>query len=262
MEGKGTIVVKIGGSTLGNHDTTLEDLVRLQREGFRLVVVHGGGNKVSEWLERQGNGIEFVHGLRVTNEPALEVVAAVLAGLVNKQLVAVINSLGGRSIGLSGVDGNLLEGEVRNPELGYVGEVVNVNAQMLETLLGAGFIPVIAPLCSKSSNEEAAVPFLNVNGDPVAGEVALALEAERLVFLTDVEGILDEQGRLISSLTSEQVEELIGSGVISGGMIPKAQAAQRALGVGCVAHIVDGRQSHALLAVAQNEPLGTRVIPG
>ena len=259
---KGTIVVKIGGSTLGNHDTTLEDLVRLQQEGFRLVVVHGGGDRVSEWLARQGHFTSFVDGERVTDGSTLEMVAAVLAGLVNKQLVAQINSLGGRAVGLSGVDGILLEGEIRRPELGYVGEIARVNTALLDSLLEVGFIPVIAPLCSWSRAGKGEALFLNVNGDPVAGEIARALKAERLVFLTDVEGILDERGRRISSLTSEQVEELINSGVISGGMIPKARAAQRALEARCVVHIVDGRQPHALLAVAQNQSLGTQISSG
>lgn len=259
---KETLVVKIGGSTLGNHDTTLKDLVRLQREGFQPVVVHGGGDRVSEWLARQGRSTSFVDGERVTDGPTLEMVAAVLAGLVNKQLVAQLNSLGGRAVGLSGVDGVLLEGEIRRPELGYVGEIVRVNTGLLDSLLGVGFIPVVAPLCSRPQAGEGEIPFLNVNGDPAAGEIARALKARKLIFLTDVEGILDEKGRPISSLTLEQVEELISSGVISGGMIPKVRAAQRALGVGCVVHIIDGRRSHTLFAVAQGQPLGTQILPG
>lgn len=259
---KKTLVVKIGGSTLGNHDTTLEDVVRLQKEGFRLVVVHGGGDLVSEWLARQGYSTSFVDGERVTDRPALEMVAAVLAGLVNKKLVAQLNLLGGRAVGLSGVDGTLLEGKIKCPELGYAGEIARVNTTLLDSLLEMGFIPVIAPLCFWPQAKKGEALFLNANGDPVAGKIARALKAERLIFLTDVEGILDKHGRRISSLTSEQVEELINSGVISGGMIPKARAAKLALKARCVVHIVDGRRPHALLAVAQNQSLGTQISPG
>lgn len=258
---KGTFVVKIGGSTLGKHDTSLQDLVELQREGFRLIVVHGGASKVSEWLGRQGRSTEIVRGVRVTDEPALEMVAAVLAGLVNKQLVAAINSLGGRAVGLSGVDGNFLQGEIKEPELGYVGEIVKVNTQPLQALLEARFIPFIAPPCSKSPGEKTEVPFLNVNGDLISGEIALALKAEKLIFLTDVEGILDKQGKLIPNLFPEELKRLLNSGTLSGGMMPKTKAILRALEANCSVQIVDGRKPHALLAAVKDQAVGTKIYP-
>ena len=147
------IVIKLGGSTLGNHDTTLEDLVTLQQKGVLPVVVHGGGNEVTDWLGRLGISTRFVNGLRVTDAETLKVVTAILAGLVNKELVATIEALGGKAIGLCGIDGGLLQAEVKDIEMGYVGEIVRVNPEPLTAVLKAGFIPVIAPLSLQSSPE-------------------------------------------------------------------------------------------------------------
>ena len=143
---KNITIIKIGGSTLGKGDTTFEDIVALQRRGKALVIVHGGGRTVTDWLERQGIETRFVSGERVTDLPALEVATAVLAGLVNKEIVAAINSRGGKAVGISGVDGLLVEASMKNREMGYVGEVVKVNPALLETLLQAGFIPVVSPM--------------------------------------------------------------------------------------------------------------------
>ena len=140
------IVVKIGGATLGSHDTAIEDIVELQKQGKSLVVVHGGGKVITDWLEKQGISTRFVHGERVTDKATLEVVISVLAGLVNKEIVAAINSLGGKAVGISGVDGAFIQGRIKDKELGYVGEVVKVNTAPLEALLKAGFIPVVAPV--------------------------------------------------------------------------------------------------------------------
>ena len=253
------IVVKIGGSTLGEHDTTLEDLVILQRKKVPLVVVHGGGNKITNWLSRQGTPTNFVRGLRVTDEKVLEVVTAILGGLVNKELVASINLLGGKALGLTGVDGNLVEGKIEQVELGYVGTITGINLEPLETILNAGFIPIVAPPCAKAASETAEVPFLNINGDEIAGELAAALNAEKLIFLTDVEGICNQEGNLLSELTPERINSLIDSGVISGGMLPKVKAALRALPYTSSVQIIDGRLPHALLKAVEGKAKGTQL---
>jgi len=260
MERKKPIVVKIGGSTLGSHDTTLEDMVTLQKRGLPLVVVHGGGNRVTEWLKRQGIPTSFVGGLRVTDERSLEMVAAVLGGLVNTDLVAAINSLGGRAIGMTGVDGNLMEGKIEDAGLGYVGRIVKVNTKAVKAILAAGFIPLIAPPCAKSAEETASVPYLNVNGDEIAGELAAAMSAQSLIFLTDVEGIRDSQGNLLRKVTAGEVKSLLASGVIAGGMIPKAEAALTALRTTPLVQITDGRLPHALIGAVAGEIAGTVIV--
>ncbi|MDD5093833.1 MAG: acetylglutamate kinase [Dehalococcoidia bacterium] len=258
-EARKPLVVKIGGSTLGSHDTTLEDLVALQRRGILSVVIHGGAKKVTAWLERQGVTSTFVNGLRVTDGDSLEMVAAVLGGLVNTELVADINSLGGRAIGMTGVDGNLIISKIENPDLGYVGRIIRVNPQVVETVLRGGFIPVIAPPCAKAPGKTRQVSYLNVNGDEMAGEIAAAIGADRLVFLTDVEGIRDSEGQLISKLTGAQVKSLMACGVISGGMIPKADAALKALKTTPLVQIIDGRLPHALLGALEGKASGTTI---
>lgn len=253
------IVVKIGGSTLGNHDTTLEDIVTLQKRGVSLVVVHGGAGRVTEWLERQGISTSFVDGVRVTDERSLEMVAAVLGGLVNTELVAAINSLGGKAVGMTGVDGNLIESKIENPELGIVGRILRVNPEAVLALLKAGLVPVIAPPAAKSSEETASVPYINVNGDDIVGELALALNVETLIFLTDVEGIRDSEGNLMEELSVHEVESLMDSGIISGGMIPKARAALAVLKTAHRVQIVDGRRPHALLNAVEDKGVGTNI---
>jgi acetylglutamate kinase len=255
-----TVVIKIGGTALGNSDTTIEDTVTLQKRGLSLVVVHGGGNTVTDWLERQGITTEFVRGERVTDLPALEVVTAVLTGLVNKEIVAGINCLGGRAVGISGVDGALIESRMKNNEMGYVGSVEKVNRQVLDTLLEAGFIPVVAPVSLYSvGRPDGAARIINVNGDPIAGELAAAIGAERLVFLTDTAGVRDSAGNLIPRIASGEAAELIASGIISGGMIPKVNACLRALTTGAITRIIDGGQEHALVKEIDGVAGGTTI---
>jgi len=242
------IVVKIGGATLGSHDTTLEDIVYLQQQGKLLVVVHGGGKLVTEWLSKQGISTRFVRGERVTDKATLETVTAVLAGLVNKEIVAAINSLGGQAIGISGVDGALIQGRIKDKEMGYAGTVVKVNTTPLEALLQAGYVPVISPLSLHSFDKPDDAPqILNINSDPVAGEIAAAIGAEKLIFLTDVAGVCDQSGKLLAQLSSSEAEALMVSGVASGGMIPKIKACLGALANTSTTSIIDGRQPHALL---------------
>ena len=261
---KGIIVVKIGGSTLGNHDTTLEDLVELQKQGKSLVVVHGGAKVTSEWLARLGIPTRFVSGLRVTDAETMKVVAAALGGLVNKELVVAIQALGGKALSLSGCDGNLLWASIRSPELGYAAEVVAVDPTPLKLLLDAGYMPVIAPVSYGSV--EGRTMLLNVNGDTAAGEIAAALAAEKLVFLTDVGGIRDGSGKVIPRLDLAEAKSMLASGVASGGMVPKIEAGLIALTTTQVVRIIDGKISHALLheitgQARQTESRGTTIVP-
>ena len=241
---KKVIVVKIGGSTLGTHDTTLEDLVELQQQGESLVVVHGGAKVTSEWLARLGIHTSFVKGLRVTDAETLKVVTAALSGLVNKELVVAIQSLGGRAVSLSGCDGNLLKASIQSSELGYVGEIIAVDTTPLKLLLDNGYMPVVSPV--SSGFIEGQLTLLNVNGDTAAGEIAAALDAEKLIFLTDVDGIHDGSGKTIPSLNVASTRDILSSGTASGGMIPKIEASLSALTTTEVVRIIDGRVAHAL----------------
>jgi acetylglutamate kinase len=255
------IVVKLGGATLGSHDTAIEDIVKLQKQGKSLVVVHGGGKVITDWLEKQGISTRFVHGERVTDETTLEVVISVLAGLVNKEIVAAISSLGGKAIGISGVDGALIQGRIKDKELGYIGEVVKVNPAPLETLLKSGYIPVVAPVSLYAVDKPDKAPrVLNINADAVAGEIAAATGAERLIFLTDVVGVCDQSGNLLPNLSPDEAEALMASGVASGGMIPKIKACLKALsGTATACIIIDGRQPHALLNEIEGHGIGTTI---
>ena len=268
------VVVKIGGSTLGSLDTSLKDLVTLQQEGTAVVVVHGGGTVISEWMQRQGIPPRFVRGLRVTDADSLQIVVAVLTGLINKELVSGLHSLGGKAIGISGIDGGLLEARIADPELGYVGEIQQVNRAALQVILDGGYIPMVAPLAMHrhDGSEHSGGP-LNINGDTVAGELAYSLGARRLIFLTDVEGIMDGNGRVIQRLDRRTANLLSNSGVIQGGMIPKLEACLRALEPQVaaeilenleppVAHVVDGRRPQALLDCVRGESIGTSIIAG
>ena len=275
------VVVKIGGSTLGSRDTSLMDLVTLQQEGTAVVVVHGGGNVISEWMQRQGIPPRFVRGLRVTDAASLDIVVAVLTGLINKELVSGLHALGGRAIGISGIDGGLLEANIADPELGFVGEIQQVNGEALEAILDSGYIPMIAPLAMHchDGSEHSGGP-LNVNGDTVAGELAHAMGAERLIFLTDVDGVMDGNGRVIPRLDRRTANLLSSSGVVQGGMIPKLAACLRALepkdppvvspgdapvddaptAHAPIAYIVDGRRPQALLDCVRGESTGTSIV--
>ena len=253
------VLVKIGGATLGSHDTTLEDIVTLQREGVPVVVVHGGGKLITEWLSKQNVPSRFVRGERVTDGQALDVVIAVLAGLVNKELVAAINKQGGRAVGISGVDGNVISSAVANPGLGRVGRVSHVDLTLLTALLDAGYVPVIAPVGLDDGEKSEGLPVLNINADLVAGEIAAAMGAQRLIFLTDVAGICDQQGNLIPRLSPAKAENLILSGVASGGMIPKVKACLRALSSQATACIIDGRKPHALVQEVRGAGSGTTI---
>jgi len=262
------IVVKLGGATFGRHEPTVldigdvEDIVKLQRRSKSLIIVHGGGALITEWLKKQEIPSQFIHGERVTDRATLEVAISVLAGLVNKEIVAAINSLGGRAVGISGVDGTLLECKLRDKELGYVGREVKVNLALLEALLQSGYIPVVAPLGLRSRGKPDKAPqILNINADVVAGEIAAAIGAEKLMFLTDVAGIYDEQGNLVPHLSPSEAEALLASGVASGGMIPKLRACLRALSSTQTVSIIGGKTPHALLKEIEEGDVGTTIQP-
>ncbi len=247
-------VVKIGGSILGAEDTTLEDVVALQRDGGRPIVVHGGGAMISDWLDRLSVTSEFVEGLRATSAEALEVVIAVLRGVISTRLVAQIEALGGRGVGLSGVDGAVVRAERYDERLGFVGRISHVDGSLLDALLDAGAVPVIAPIGLEPPGQP-----LNINADTVAGEVARAVGAGRLVFLTDVDGLLDAGGRLLPALDAGDAEALRADGTLSGGMIPKVDACFRAAETGAVAYIANGQRPGTLRRIVSGERVGTRI---
>ncbi len=257
-----TIVVKVGGSTWesrpdgrpSGRDAGLEDIIALQGEGGRVVVVHGGGDVLSRWLGVHGVESRFVDGLRFTGEDALPVAVAVLAGLVNKELVAGINAAGGNAVGLSGADGGWLVAR-RRTKLGFVGDVERVDPSLLLTLLDRGYMPVVSSIGVASSGAQ----LLNINADAVAGEVAIALKADALAFLSDVAGVLDREGKTIERLSAGEVESLVADGTITRGMLPKVEACVRASAAGCESLIIDGRQQGALRSALAGQVAGTRV---
>ena len=249
------IVIKIGGSTLGEADSTFRDVAAMARSGELPVVVHGGGAEASRWLEAMAIESRFERGLRVTDEQVLPVVVAVFAGLVNKRIVAAINGAGALAAGLCGADGRTLRCRLADPALGFVGEPEAVDPTAILALHGAGIVPVVGPIGFVPGDPD---QLVNVNADTVAGNIAAALGAERLVFLTDVEGVRGPGGEVISRLDEVQARALIADGTISGGMIPKVENCLHAASLGVPAQVVDGRRPGALLGQAGE---GTIVVP-
>lgn len=250
----GITVIKIGGSTLGAEDTSLEDVVALAEGGHRPLVVHGGGAMISGWLDRMGIESTFVDGLRATNEDALDIVVGVLRGVVNARLVAQIVERGGRAVGVSGIDGGAVRAERYDERLGFVGQITEVDPTFFTSLIDAGVIPVVAPI-----GLEAPAQPLNINADTVAGELARAVRAERLLFLTDVDGLLDGDGQLVTALGGSRAAELREEGVLTGGMIPKVDACLRAAETGTEAFIANGTLPGTVRQLFSDHPLGTRV---
>ncbi|CAN5776669.1 acetylglutamate kinase [soil metagenome] len=246
------LVVKLGGTTIAAEQGVLAEVAMLARERD-VVVVHGGGKRLSEWLDRLGVDHRFRDGLRVTDEATLEVALAVLRGVVNAELVAELRRAGGDAVGLSGIDGGLLAGE-RVPGLGRVCSVAGVRGTILQALFLAGFVPVVAPLAADGTGA-----ICNVNADDAAAGLAAGIGAD-LVLLTDTDGVRDADGARIPYLSAAEVEPLIGYGVITGGMIPKARSAVRALvAPESVAVIADGRAAGALAAALGGAEHGTRL---
>lgn len=254
-----TVVVKFGGHAMGDDEAMASfarDIVLMKQCGLHPVVVHGGGPQINEMLAKLDIKSEFIGGKRVTDEKTVEVVEMVLAGRINKRIVQALNAQGGRAVGLSGKDADLIVCEkdlktVKDPEsniekvldLGFVGKPVEVNPDVLKMFIEGDFIPVVAPVGTGRNGET-----FNINGDTAAGAVAGAMKADRLLLLTDVTGVKDAEGDVITRLTTDHVRELTASGVIAGGMIPKTETALDAIeqGVGAVV-IMDGRAPHAIL---------------
>jgi acetylglutamate kinase len=268
-EFRGTsVVIKYGGSAMESDDLKAWfalDVVLLQLVGINPVIVHGGGPQIGALMKKLGKEPTFVGGMRVTDAETVEIVEMVLVGKINKEIVGLVNHHGGRAVGLSGKDGDLLRARKRLHrtaggeviDIGLVGEVETVNVEPIRLLEERGFVPVIAPVGVGAHGET-----YNINADLVAGEVAAALGAEKLIHLTDVQGIKDTDGRLISTLSRKEAERLMQTGVIEGGMLPKVESSLRALEGGTAkAHIVDGRVAHAiLLELFTREGVGTEII--
>ncbi len=266
-----TLVVKYGGAAMDKaelRESFAEDVTLLSYIGIRTIIVHGGGPQIEEVLKRQGKESHFVMGLRITDKDTMDIVSMVLGGKVNKDIVNWINGHGGHAVGLSGVDGGTLQArklqielpegwEGEPPDLGMVGEIQDVRPELMTLLTGNGFIPVVAPMGVGEDGE-----IYNINADTAAGHIAGALQAEKLVYLTDVPGIQDDDDNLLSSLDKVTVQALQSRGVITGGMLPKVDACLRALEDGVQkAHIIDGRVPHSiLLEVFTDQGIGTEIV--
>ncbi|HEY4752535.1 MAG TPA: acetylglutamate kinase [Candidatus Limnocylindrales bacterium] len=247
------IVVKLGGTTLAEQRDVLAEVALVARQR-PIVLVHGGGKRMTEWLERLGVQTRFENGLRITDPAALEVAAAVLRGVVNSELVAALRDAGCDAVGLSGVDGGLLIGE-RVPDMGLVATVTGVRRDLIDSLLVAGQVPVVAPL---ARDEQGIV--CNVNADDAAAGLAAGLGARQLVLMTDVDGVRSAAGVRLDSVTPDEAEALIADGTIRGGMVPKVRAALSALAWdGAEAIIADGSAEHALVRALDDRTFGTRV---
>jgi acetylglutamate kinase len=257
----GVIVIKLGGAVISSKDSAVQSAVALQKSGRRIVLVHGGASLVNKWLAAQGVVSEFRQGERVTDAKSLEVVTAVLAGLANKETTAAIINAGGKAAGISGVDGGLIQGRVRDAQSGYLGDVVKVDISILETLLRDGLMPVVSPVSLNAFGKQPGDPLLlNVNGDSAAGEIAAALHAEQLVFLTDVDGVRDGGGKVIPILNPAEIESLLAGGIAYGGMIPKLKACLRAARAGVTCRITDGRLPGAADRAVTGNFTGSTVI--
>lgn len=269
-----TLVIKYGGNAMV--DDALKtgfarDVVLMKLVGMNPVVVHGGGPQISQLLDRIGKKTEFIQGMRVTDRETMDIVEMVLGGSVNKEIVHLINAQGGKAVGLSGKDGAMIRArqlKVRSTEsvdapeivdVGHVGKVDRIDPQLVSVLDDRGFIPVVAPIGVDDRGQT-----YNINADTVAGELAITLEAEKLILLTNTRGVLDEADNLLTGLNPRQVEDLIERGVIQGGMLPKIRCALRAVGQGVKsAHIVDGRVEHAvLLEIFTDAGIGTLITSG
>jgi len=267
-----TIVVKFGGNAMIDrqlHDSFARDIVLMKLVGMNPVVVHGGGPQIGELLDKLGIESRFIGGMRVTDAQTMDVVEMVLGGSVNKDIVASINRAGGKAIGVTGKDGRLIHArrldasglapEFNAPEIvdsGHVGEVHQIDRQILDVIIGSDFIPVIAPIGADAQGHT-----FNINADIVAGKIAQVMQAEKLMLLTNVAGLMDARGEVLTGLSTARVDELIADGTIRGGMLPKISCALDAVKSGVAsAHIVDGRVPHAvLLEIFTDDGMGTKI---
>jgi len=262
-----TIVIKYGGNAMINEDlknAVIRDIVLMNCVGIKVVVVHGGGPEINDFLNKIGKKSEFINGLRVTDEETVEVVQMVLAGKVNKDLVSLIDKNGGKAVGLCGIDADLLKAKKSENQngidLGYVGEIVEVNDSIIEHCLNGGYIPVISTVALGQDDGK----VYNINADSAAAQISIKLKAEKFILLTDVPGLLSnskDENTMISQLKIEDISDLIKNEVITGGMIPKVECCLEAVKGGVRrTHIIDGRVTHSLLLeVFSNEGVGTMI---
>jgi acetylglutamate kinase len=260
-----TVVVKYGGAAMKDSqlkDRVVRDIIFMACIGIRPIIVHGGGPEINSWLDKLNIEPQFKDGLRVTDAATMEVVEMVLVGRVNKEIVSLINQAGGSAIGMCGKDANLITARPEGrTDIGFVGEVSGVNVKVLELLVGGGYIPVISSVAADSSGQS-----YNINADTVAGEIAAALGAEKLILLTDTPGLMrdfKDATSLIKQLDITKARQLVEEGIVSGGMIPKLSCCIRSLAQGVkAAHIIDGRVAHALLLeIFTDNGIGTMIVP-
>jgi acetylglutamate kinase len=266
-----TFIIKYGGSAQIKQnlmDAFALDVVLLNYIGIHPIIVHGGGPKISSTMKKMGKKPEFIQGQRFTDKETMDIVEMVLGGLINKEIVSLINSHGGKAVGLSGKDGGLIKakkkllkisaekGKRKTIDLGFVGDVTGIDTKILMSLEKKGFIPIISPIGVSQKGET-----LNINADSVAAFIASALRAEKLILLTDVPGVKDKKSRIISTLTWQQIKKLIKEGTIAGGMLPKVQACLEAMRSGVSkTHIIDGRVPHCLLLeIFTKRGIGTEI---
>lgn len=269
-----TVLIKLGGHAMLNSELeklVLQDIVLMKLVGMNPVIVHGGGPDINKWLEKMGHQSKFVQGMRVTDEKTIKVVEMVLSGNINKEIVGLINELGGKAVGISGKDGNLIQverkkiltkdqtGKETKTDLGLVGEIKKINPEIIHLLTTQGFIPVISPLGIGPQGKS-----YNINADHVAGALGGALQADKLVMLTDVDGIYlgEDSSSLASQLSTQEIYHCLQKGIIKEGMIPKVESCLLALKNGVAnVHIIDGRKPHALLLeIFTNKGIGTMIV--
>ena len=257
------VVIKYGGNAMINDrlkKQVMEDIALLSAIGIKIVLVHGGGPEISEMMNKAGKKAEFVNGLRVTDKETMDIAQMVLAGKVNKNLVKLLGTLGAKAMGISGMDGRLIEAKIKNEALGYVGEITKVNVEPIMDLLNMGYIPVVSTIgCDSEGNS------YNINGDTAAAYIAGALQAENLIMTTDIIGLLrdvNDPSSLITEVTVEEAKQLYKEGVISGGMIPKVDCCIEAIIAGVKKVVIlDGRVPHSILVeILTDEGIGTMVV--
>ena len=258
-EMKQIVVIKLGGSTLSEMDNNLKEIAELYMSGIPIVIVHGGGALISEWMNKLEIKTDFIDGLRVTDENSIQIVTAILGGLVNKTLVASIINKKCKAIGMSGIDDSIFTAEFLDETHGYVGNIVNTNSEFVQLLLNKRYLPVIAPIAINNSMVNP--PLLNINGDIAASALAVSLQAEKLIFLTDVDGVLDETTKLISTLSVEQSKSLISNGTAKSGMIPKINSCIDAVESNVESFIINGTKYGNLTSIIKNsESVGTKFL--
>ncbi len=259
MNSESLSVIKIGGSTINDWDKNLAQLNQILNMGQSIIIVHGGGKTVSEWGSKLGIRPEFVKGLRKTDSSTLEVAISILSGLVNSKLVSFLNSRKINAVGVSGLSGNMITANVSNKDLGFVGEIKTVNTDLVQNLLKNNFVPVIAPLGINKNPNNINELILNINADFVASEIAKTLKVNRLIYQTDVDGIKDEKGRVIPKMTLDQAKNLIYSGIVVGGMVPKLQSCIDSMQGVDHGHIING-SGNTLIDIFKGKRVGTEII--